>query len=319
MTSTQLRAFAAVVRSGSVKQAAAELGVSESAISLHIRALRNELGDQLFTRTGSGLAFTPGGLRLASRASELLGLTDRTIREVSQAGQGRRLLRLATSTLFAEHAAPGLIELFASRADDLTVEMSVHRAITFDELLRDRVVDAAIGPYIDNRDEAISTHPFLKYRVVPVVSGDHPLAGRGSIDVGELRQQTWLLGPAATGRLGIVPGLVRRIGVPETQQQIFQSQEAAVAQAKRGRGVALVVSFAAAADIESGDLVRLPGESFEAAGSWGIRTLAGSAAPAPAAELARFVVTPRAIQAMLRGSGVTVGRFRPAIHITLWS
>lgn len=318
MTSTQLRAFAAVVRLGSVKQAALELGVSESAISLHIRSLRNELGDQLFTRTGSGLAFTPGGLRLASRAAELLGLTDRTIREVSQAGQGRRLLRLATSTLFAEHAAPGLIELFASRANDLTVEMSVHRATTFDELLHNRVVDAAIGPYVDNSDEAIRTHPFLKYRVVPVVAGDHPLAGRNP-DIAELRQQTWLLGPSATGRLGIVPGLVRRIGVPESRQQIFQSQEAAVAQAKRGRGVALVVAFAAAADIEAGDLVRIPGDAFEAVGSWGIRTLAGSAAPAPAAELARFVVTPRAIQAMLRGSGVTVGRFRPAIHITLWS
>lgn len=318
MTSTQLRAFAAVVRLGSVKQAAAELNVSESAISMHIRSLRNELGDQLFTRTGSGLAFTPGGLRLASRAAELLGLTDRTIREVSQAGQGRRLLRLATSTLFAEHAAPGLIDLFASRANDLTVEMSVHRAITFDELLRNRVVDAAIGPFVENSDGTISTHPFLKYRVIPVVSATHALAGR-SPDVAELRQQTWLFGPAATGRLGIVPHLVRQIGVPETHQQIFQSQEAAIAQAKRGYGVALVVAFAAAADIAAGDLVRIPGNAFEAVGSWGIRTLSGSSAPPPAAELARFVTTPRAIQAMLRGSGVTVGRFRPAIHITLWS
>jgi len=40
---------------------------------------------KLFTRTGSGLAFTPGGLRLASRAVEILGLQDRTAREVSQA------------------------------------------------------------------------------------------------------------------------------------------------------------------------------------------------------------------------------------------
>jgi hypothetical protein len=38
-----------------------------------------------------------------------------------------------------------------------------------------------------------------------------------------------------------------------------------------------------------------------------------------AAELTRFVTTPRAIQAMLRGSGVNVGHFKPSIHITLWS
>ena len=107
MTPTQLRAFAAVVRLGSVKQAAADLEVSEAAVSLHVGQLRKELGDKLFVRTSSGLAFTPGGLRLASRAAEMLSLQDRTIVEVRQAGGGRRLLRVATSALFAEHAAPG--------------------------------------------------------------------------------------------------------------------------------------------------------------------------------------------------------------------
>ena len=48
-------------------------------------------------------------------------------------------------------------------------------------------------------------------------------------------------------------------------------------------------------------------------------TLADRAAPPVAAELARFVTTPRATQAMLRGPGVTAGRFRPSIHVTLWS
>ncbi|MDP9318589.1 MAG: LysR family transcriptional regulator, partial [Actinomycetota bacterium] len=88
MTSTQLRAYAAVVRLGSVKRAAAELGVSESAVSLLVAQLRKELGDKLFTRTAAGLAFTRGGLRLATRAVEMLGLQSRTILEVSQAGQG---------------------------------------------------------------------------------------------------------------------------------------------------------------------------------------------------------------------------------------
>ena len=135
MTPTQLRAYAAVVRHGSVKQAAAELHVSESAVSLNVGLLRKELGDQLFNRTAAGLAFTPGGLRLASRSAELLGLQDRTILEVSQAGQGRRMLRIAASSLFAEHAAPGLIELFAARAADLDVELSVGQPGQFGTLL----------------------------------------------------------------------------------------------------------------------------------------------------------------------------------------
>src|ERR1700754_641805 len=146
MTPTQLRAYSTVVRLGSVKQAAAELEVSEAAVSLHIGQLRRELGDQLFHRPAAGLAFPPGGLRLASRAAEMLGLQDITILEVGAAGRGRRLLRLGASSLFAEHAAPGLIELFAGRAADLDVELSVHHTSRFPVLLAARTVDIMIGP-----------------------------------------------------------------------------------------------------------------------------------------------------------------------------
>ena len=95
MTPTQLRAFATVVRLGSVKAAAADIGVTEAAVSLHVGQLRKELGDQLFNRTASGLAFTPGGLRLASRAVEMLGLQDRTVLEVREAGASRSIRRPA--------------------------------------------------------------------------------------------------------------------------------------------------------------------------------------------------------------------------------
>ena len=40
---------------------------------------------------------------------------------------------------------------------------------------------------------------------------------------------------------------------------------------------------------------------------------------ASAAELLRFITTPRATQAMVRGAGVNLGRFKPAVHVTLWS
>ena len=56
-----------------------------------------------------------------------------------------------------------------------------------------------------------------------------------------------------------------------------------------------------------------------AAGGWAALTLPAHAMSPAAAELARFITTPRATQAMIRGSGVNVGRFRPSIHVTLWN
>lgn len=318
MTPTQLRAFAAVVRLGSVKSAAAELCVSEAAVSIHVAQLRKELGDQLFTRTSSGIAFTPGGLRLASRASEMLGLADRTIFEVGQASKGRRLLRIATSSLFAEHAAPGLIELFAGRADDLDMELSVHNPRQFATLLHSRVVDLAIGPRAPVVDEGLVQKPFLNYRVIAVVGPQHPLA-KVHPGPGQLREQTWLLGPSAVDMVGGMPSMLRKINPPEQNQRIFQSHAAAIEEATRNAGVALAVSFAVNADLASGRLVQVAGSNLQADGSWSTLILPSHNALPVAAELTRFVSTPRATQAMLRGPGVTVGRFRPSIHVTLWS
>src|ERR1700761_6011680 len=199
MTPAQLRAYSAVVRLGSVRSAAAELGVSDAGVSMHGAALRKELEDPLFTKTGAGLAFTPGGLRLASRAVEILGLQQQTAIEVTEAAHGRRLLRIAASSAFAEHAAPGLIELFSSRADDLSVELSVHPASQFRYLIESRAVDVALGPVgsgLSESDAAIAVRPFLKYQIITVAGPNSPLA-TGTPSAALLREQQWMLGPSA--------------------------------------------------------------------------------------------------------------------------
>ncbi len=318
MTPAQLKAYSAVARLGSVKAAAAELDVSEAAVSLHVGQLRKELGDQLFTRTGSGLAFTPGGLRLASRSVELLGLRDRTIQEVRQAGGGRRLLRLGASGLFAEYAAPGLIEAFTQRAADLDVELSAAGGRRFEIMLVTRSLDAAIAPRAQLNGREVDSSHFLNYEVITVAAPRHPAASAPPTPRA-LRELPWLLGPSAMEPGGIVPEMLRRLAIPEQRQRIFQSHAAALEEAKRGHGLALTVGFAVIGDLEHGALARVEGPLLRGRGEWSIATLAGDRAPSAAAELRRFVATPRATQAMLRRRGAGVGRFRPAVHVTLWS
>lgn len=317
MTPSQLRAFATVARTGSVASAARTLGVSDAAVSGHVAALRRELGDDLFKRTGSGLAFTPGGLRLATRAVEMLGLADRTRQEVMEAAAGRRLLRIACSSLFAEHSAPGLIELFAGRADDLEVELIVQPPERFATLLTSQAVDVTLGPPVGPPPPGVVTRPFLRYQVVLVAAPHHPLAGRRA-SRSELVRQTWLLGPSAAQDVGVTRYVLEKLAVPEGVQRIFQSHAAALEEVRRGGGVGLALEFAARRDLEAGRLLRITAPMSWVDTTWTASTLGPDRAPPPAAELLRFITTPRAMQAMIAGSGAGAHRFRPSVHITLW-
>ena len=318
MTPAQLRAFAAIARHGSSRAAATELGVSEAAVSGHVSSLRKELGDDLFKRTGSGLSFTPGGLRLASRAIEMLGLQDQTMREVRAAGDGQRILRIAVSSLFGEAAAPGLIELFSTRADDLEVEMSVWPPDQFARLLAARAVDVAIGPTSKANLESIRAKEFLKYQLVSVVGSQHALAGPKA-SAKQLAQQTWLLGPSAVDPTSVASRVLRRHGVPEANQRIFQNHSAALSEAQAGNGVALCAAHSIAAELADGRLVRVQFPGAMVDGTWAIFSLRHELPSPLSNELIRFVSTPRAIQAMLKGSGTNIARFRPRVHVTLWS
>lgn len=318
MTPAQLRAFSAVVRLGSVHAAAEELGVSDAGISMHVAQLRKELDDPLFTRTAAGLAFTPGGLRLASRAIEILGLQQQTAIEVTEAAHGRRLLRIAASSAFAEHAAPGLIELFSSRADDLSVELSVHPTGRFRDLIESRAVDIALGPAAAEGDAAITVRPFLKYQIITVASPESPLVA-GTPSPVLLREQQWMLGPSAGGVDGEIASALRTLAIPESAQRIFQSDAAALEEVQRVGGVSLAVGFVVAKDLSAGRLVHVKGPGLQLAGEWSASTLPPAARQPAVTELLNFITTPRCTQAMIRGTGVGVTRFRPKVHVTLWS
>jgi DNA-binding transcriptional LysR family regulator len=319
VTPAQLRAFSAVVRLGSVRAAAAELGMSDAGISMHVAQLRKELDDPLFSKTSAGLAFTPGGLRLASRAVEILGLQQQTAIEVTEAAHGRRLLRIAASSAFAEHAAPGLIELFSSRANDLSVELSVHPTSRFRELISSRAVDIALGPTADDESNgSIVVRPFLKYQILTVAAPGSPLATHSPTPA-LLREQHWMLGPPAGSADGEIASILNNLAIPESQQRIFQSDAAALEEVQRVGGVTLAIGFAVGKDLSAGRVVHVKGPSLQAPGEWCAMTLAPSARQPAVSELVRFITTPRCTQAMLRGTGVGVTRFRPKVHVTLWS
>ena len=320
MTLPQLRSFATVARLGSVKAAARALGVSEPAVSEAVAALRRELGDELYVRKGSGVALTPGGVRLAAAAAEILGLADEARRAVREArGEGAQL-RVAVTSEVAEHVAPALLEAFTRRAPRTEVAVQVEPAAAFAQLLTDRLADVTLGPRPPGDPGGLESVPFLRYRLAVLAAPAHPLAGRRGIAPEALARERWLVGPSGAGPGTLAGDLLARRRLTSAEVLAFPSHAAAAAAAAAGRGLLPAIAHAMLDDLQRGALVTLDVGGAPDEGLLHATLLTPERRPQAAAAFRSFVGTPEATQAMLaRPGGVPAGRFRPPVYVTLWS
>jgi LysR family transcriptional regulator, low CO2-responsive transcriptional regulator len=319
VTLAQLQSFVLVARHGSVKAAAAELEVTEPAVSVAVSALRRELGDDLFVRAGRGIALTAGGRRLAALASEILGLAEQARRSVPDGpGQARRV-QVVTTDVVGEHIGP-LIDAFGTRDENVEIAVEAAPGASFADLLEHRRADIALGPHPGlDRAATIASVPFLRCHRVVVAAPTHPLAGRRGIAPSELGGQRWLVGPPDVDPSIGVGHFWERNGLAPRDVGTYASHAAAIAAAAAGDGVVLTLSHSVLAEMRGRTLVALDVRGTPITELWHASTLGLDRALPIALTLQRFATTPEATQAMSAGRvGTMSARARPAVHVTLW-
>jgi DNA-binding transcriptional LysR family regulator len=316
LTLSQLRSFLTVARLGSVKAAARALEVSEPAVSGAVGALRRELGDDLYFRSGGELLLTPGGRRLATAAGEILALADETTRAVRDSGGTQTTLRVAATHTVAELAAEPLLDAFMRRHPGIDVALQVARGHDFADLLSRWRVDATLGSPARGEDKpAIETEAFLRYTLVVVAPPGHALAGSHGVAPAALVGTPWLLGPAGSDPSTETGAFLARQAIAPQRSRTFPNLAAALAQVAAGRGVTLAVAHTVRDELERGALVVLDVRGTPISGLWHVSVLGPERRTAPADAFRRFVTLPEATRAMLsRTRGVPDERSRPAIQ-----
>jgi DNA-binding transcriptional LysR family regulator len=316
MTFTQLTAFALVAELGSLRAAAAALGVSEPAVSAAVTALRKDLGDPLFIRSGGGIVLTAGGRALAGHARDLVRMADRTRRDVRRASAAAGL-RVLASAGCAEHL-PALLSAFAERVPGSGIDLSIGQT-DMAGALTDDLYDIALGPWLRPPPGIrLETVPFLRYRRVVVVGPHHPLAGsRGPLAVAALAGHRWLTGPDGPEGVGAEARWFE--GAGGTQEPVRLGSEAeAVDAARSGRGMVLALVHLVAEDLRRGTLVRLPVAGTPVEGMWWATISGHGRATATARALQRFLTTPDATTALLARPPRSK-RPVPTVRVELWS
>jgi DNA-binding transcriptional LysR family regulator len=107
-----LRAFVAVVETGSFTRTAALLGRTQPAVSLQIRRLEDQLRSPLFDRGGKGVGLTTEGAALLPQARRLLRLNDEIVSTLGE-GDLEGEVRFGAPEDVATMHLPGILGAFA--------------------------------------------------------------------------------------------------------------------------------------------------------------------------------------------------------------
>ncbi|CAB5520051.1 HTH-type transcriptional regulator gltC [Pseudomonas putida] len=192
MNVKQLRAFITVAKYQSFAQAGEHLHVSQPALSLTIKALEDNLGGALLTRTTRSVSLTPEGEVLLPLARRLLADWDDTeemLRQRFTLQLGR--VSVAAMPAFAGNLLPRSLKVFRQRYPKVNV--TVHDVINEQvlELVRHRRVELGIGFEPENLD-GLRFHPLYLDRFVAVVPADSPLASQPQVTWQDLLAQDFI-------------------------------------------------------------------------------------------------------------------------------
>ena len=172
-----LLAFVAVAREGSFTRAAAQLGVSQSALSHTIRSLEARLGIRLLTRTTRSVSATDAGQRLLASVAPRF---DEILAEVAALSELRDKPAGTVRISAAEHAADTVIwprlERFLPSYPDIHVEVTVEYGMI--DIVANRY-DAGVrlGDQVAKDMIAVRIAPDLNMAVVgaPAYFANHPI------------------------------------------------------------------------------------------------------------------------------------------------
>ncbi len=186
-----------MVATGSIKEAAAQLGYSPSAISQHIATLQRDTSSMLLEPAGRGVRATPAGRLLAEHAARILEHLTQAEAELTALNAGQLgTLRVASfATAGAELVPPALAQFREALPG---VELTLRSAEREDALglLRRGLIDVAVIEAhrhpAARAGDGLVFRPLLTDPFRLLLPSDHRLAKRRVIRLSELATETWI-------------------------------------------------------------------------------------------------------------------------------
>jgi LysR family cys regulon transcriptional activator len=241
-----------------VSATAEALFTSQPGISKQVRMLEDELGIQIFGRSGKHLTHvTPAGQEVITIAQQILSKVEgikAVAREHTQPDEGK--LRIATTHTQARYALPDVIQGFIKRYSKVSLHMSQGTPAQISDAAAKGDADFAIATESLHLYNDLVMLPCYHWNRSIIVRKDHPLARKKDItiqDIGKYSLVTYVFG--FTGRSDLDAAFAKANVEPKIA---FTATDADVIKTyvRLGVGIGVIASMAIDSKIDN-DLVRI--------------------------------------------------------------
>ncbi|MBV60511.1 MAG: LysR family transcriptional regulator [Nevskiales bacterium] len=257
MNLNHLAIFHAVARAGSVTGGAEALGVSQSAVSRQLAEFEARQGVSLFDRRPRGVVLTAPGRVLLDYAERLFAIRAQAELALDDL-RHRRLGRLAigASRTIGAYMLPQAFAQFTRDNPGIELSLTVENTETIERQLLDGRIDIGFAEGVAD-DAALDYTVFAQDELVLIAAPRHPLAGAGTVQLDQLRDQLVLMHEAGSGTRAVTEQWLADRGVRLQPAMTLASTEALKQTVATGLGVALLSAQAIRMELAAGLLVRL--------------------------------------------------------------
>jgi DNA-binding transcriptional LysR family regulator len=241
----QLRAFLAVARRGSFTRAAEDVGLSQSAVSLSVRQLENELGLKLLDRTTRQVQLTTIGSTLVATGSRLIDELDATLRELRDIGeQHRGRVVMACVPAVARSLMPKCVVYCATKWP--SISLSIDDSAASEVIRKVARGEAEFGIASGEIASAeLLVQPLMDDPFRLVCRRDDPLAAKDSVRWTQLTGRRLVMLDNTSGSRQVIEAALASTG---TQVEVFlelAQPSSVLGMVETGVGIAIVPQLAA--------------------------------------------------------------------------
>ena len=239
LTLRQFKVFEAVARHLSFSRAAAELHLSQPAVSMQVKGLESIVGQPLTEQLGKKIFLTEAGREVLHTSQNIAAqLNDLQTNLEQLRGMDSGHLNLAvTSTV--NSVATGILARFRGRHPKLSIHLDVsNRESVLSQLAANSIDLAIMGQVPEGLGlEAIR---FMDNPLVVIAPPDHPLTRKKRISVNELATESFLVREAGSGTRGAMERFFAAKGLEIRTSMEMSSNEAIKQAVQAGLGLGIL-------------------------------------------------------------------------------